>query len=344
MLNCPMKKELRMTYPPITSYHHHASLFSIILHDECAYDWIYNNYIQLETPRQGHEHILRLDHYMPFDNNISIWQRCPFVSVHKIYPEICYDKWTNRLEFVIESLSKDFYCYLWLDEYYLSSSEHFQKNHFIHDILIYGYDMAKQVLNVAEYFKGGKYSYGEVRFDEFLMACVDNPSLTWLIRFESWGYVFNIDITIRLLKEYLGSENTSLRFGLEIPKKDYIYGMAIYDVLLEYIEQMRKGEKSFDSRPFHVLWEHKTLMTGRIEYLHEKRYLDDKSYGTLIKGFTEVEAASLILRNLHIKFSITQQKDICEKMHAILLRLRDKETILIKELICDLEQSRKLIK
>ena len=157
---------------------------------------------------------------MPFDNNFSIWQRCPFVSVHKIYSEICYDKWPNRPEFIIESLNKDFYCYVWLDEFYISNSEHFKKEHFIYDTLVFGYDKTKHTLNVAEYFKYGKYSYGEVDFEEFLSACVDNPSLTWLIKYESWGYVFDLNITIRLLKEFFNLENTSLRFGLEIPKKD----------------------------------------------------------------------------------------------------------------------------
>ena len=340
MENIPKSKELKMTYPPITCYHHHASLLSIILRDECAYDWIFNNYIQLETPRRGHEHILRLDHYMPFDNNISIWLRCPFVSVHKIYSEICYDKWANRLEFIIECISKDFYCYLWLDEFYISNSEYFQREHFVHDILIYGYDLKKQTLNVAEYFKDGKYSYGEVSFNEFLMACVDNPSLTWLIKFESWGYVFDINITIRLLKEYLESENTSLRFGLEIPKKNYIYGMEIYNVLLEYIEQMREGRKGFDSRPFHVLWEHKMLMTKRIEYLHEKGYINDDSYTTLVKEFSEIEKDALILKNLHLKFSITHKSDICIKMYEILTGIRDREPLSIKKLICELKKQK----
>lgn len=60
--------------------------------------------------------------------------------------------------------------------------------------------------------------------------------------------------------------------------------MVIYDVLLQYIEQMRKGKKGFDARPFYVLWGHKVLMTGRIKYLHQKGNLGENAYGKLIKG------------------------------------------------------------
>lgn len=54
----------------------------------------------------------------------------------------------------------------------------------------------------------------------------------------------------------------------------------------------------------------------------------------------EIEATSLTLKNLHVKFPITNDRSISERVQSFLLQIRDNEAVLIDELIYRLEQSK----
>ncbi len=134
------------------------------------------------------------------------------------------------------------------------------------------------------------------------------------------------------LIDYLESKNSMSKFqSYKYINDDYIYGMNTYKVFLGYTIALSNKEVKFDIRPFHILWEHKLCMKYRIEYLIKVKKLPNltPSY----KAYEEIERKAHVIRNLSLKYKVSDREEILERILEIIKWIEKKEQVVIEKLI-----------
>ena len=143
------KKILPVSYPMITSWQWHATLFSIIGDDERAKEWIYSNYIQLrcyniEEIFTGDEMLLA--DMMPGSSSIK---ECPYLLFSLMTKEQVESYCGDIITFIIKTIDLGGYVYGVFDEAKILCDTGADYK-FPHELFIFGYDKDKQEFNVGD--------------------------------------------------------------------------------------------------------------------------------------------------------------------------------------------------
>lgn len=322
------KKSLAMKYPPITLYPYIANKLSVLLNYEETLPWFHSNFIQMWASKNGPKGYW--SDFLYYGRN----RFCPNYKFSLISKKVMQYKWNSIIDFIIDSIDLGYYVYMNINNFYIPAYQHFNKNHRRHDIFVYGYDKKSKTLNIADFFQNGKYSYSYVSFNDFEQAYInydrtnENDFLGGmsLETFENTIYKFNIDFVVDSIKDYLLSRNTSIASDLEEldNKDDIVFGIQVYDILSEYSYKLGRGVFDFvDIRPFHMLFDHKVAMLLRLKYLEESRYLDKSEY--IINFYNMLQSECLILRNMIIKYNLTNDIKIFDRAAKKLEIISDME-------------------
>ena len=110
------KKILPVSYPMITSWQWHATLFSILGDDEKAKNWIFSNYIQLrcyniEEIFTGDEMLLA--DMMPGSSSLK---ECPYLLFSLMTKEQVESYCGDIINFIIKTIDLNGYVYGVFDE------------------------------------------------------------------------------------------------------------------------------------------------------------------------------------------------------------------------------------
>ncbi|MBU3198544.1 hypothetical protein LL037_18950 [Clostridium estertheticum] len=348
--NLYYSKKLTTNYPMISSYPFHANLLSIISNTDEYLSWFYNYYIQLEIPPIGHWLGTRLDFYTPL-----LWKSCPWIYYQRISRDLLAKKWKSICEFIIDSIDLGYYAYFNIDRFYISEYDSSHKEHRVHDIFVFGYNLKNKTFNIADNFRDNKYYYANASFDEIMESYL-NVDDNWLfgvelIKFRKKGeYKFDISIVKDFLVDFLESKNTKERYRLpseqvaisEGMKNAYInnsnlhaggwkFGRDIYNVLREYIGLIDNKNNDVDLRSFHVLKEHKVVMLGRLKYLYDNQYISNIE--RIYSNYEDVKEWTIILLNLMIKYSICGNENILERATKLLYDIEMVEYNVLSEVL-----------
>lgn len=338
--NIIIEKVLSVSYPPITSYQHHANLLSILSYNPDNMAWFYNYYFQL---------VMRKDLNDRMDFNISysiipFLKNCPLITYNGLSRLLIKKKWSDIKEFLIDSINCGYYIYLVVDQYYIPEYEYnYNVRHIPHDLMIYGYDQNKQIFYVADFFKSRKYGYATATFSEIEQAyiAVDGmDGMDWMdgviMLKENKSYQHNFSITIlkNYISDYIKSENSNQRtllINTWLNDKDFAFGLQVYTTLEKNLKNRIDKVKNVAIQPFHLLWDHKRINLLLLEYLYKKGYVNNVDYFYDI--FKEIERSTLILRNLILKYNITKKKDIAYKAISLLRNISKKEEYVLKDFV-----------
>lgn len=98
----------------------------------------------------------------------------------------------------------------------------------------------------------------------------------------------------------------------------------------------RLGDRS-DVRHLHVLWEHKKMMSERIDYLVAEGIIpyDEE----LAAGYRDITKRAMKLRDQYIRHEIRADKDVFERLRLRFDQFRKEEPVLLQKLIALLEGS-----
>ena len=109
-------KKLPVTYPMITSWQWHATLFSILSDDENAKKWIFSNYIQLRC--YNIQEIFTGDDMLLADMmpGSSALKQCPYLMFSLLTKEQIQSYCGNIIDFVIKTIDLNGYVYGVFDE------------------------------------------------------------------------------------------------------------------------------------------------------------------------------------------------------------------------------------
>ncbi len=323
-----MRTILPLGEAPIIGYQFHAYRLSMMALHPQFLDYFSSNYIQLCW--HPNQHMLNF-----YDLN----QRMnPLLEELHSYKSMM-NKYVSTVQFIIDCLKDGYYMVTFVNEYHIPHRSCYQKDHHIHDIMIYGYDLQKEVFHVAGYMDNKQYGYSEVSFQRFSNALEDiRPEYSGLfrwsdgmdlfrIKFEE-TYHFSLEMFRQLVEDYLYAHNTSRRFLMSQNELNYYYGMDTYDQVAQYI---REYQGMLDIRIFHTIYEHKKGMAIKMDYLQKNQWLQDETdYSSLYEKLMD---RSLSIRNLALKYNMTLNQDQLIKLQQHLLELRKEESALLTRLL-----------
>ena len=325
------KKILYTGEPILTTYDIYGNLTSIASDQKNFYDWIYNNFINICY--------LKYANIYYFDSHFTILYNCPWIFPYAIPKKFLEDKWNKSLKsFIIDSIDLDCYLYFHVDRFYIPEADAYNNSHVAQTIFVYGYDLDENIVYAAENIKAGKYTLFKVNFDDMEKAyfCCEfkdsndqkDKPIYLFRKSKNVSYYLDLMEIKTSFHHYLHSTYTHKTpvfrpDATYINEDNIIRGFNTIDYLIESIQD----NKQLDIRVFHLLWEHKAIMIGRLKFMEENGYLKNGEYFN--NAYAELEPKYLALRNMALKYNIIKDNNILNRIRKNL-----KEYVIIeKELV-----------
>ncbi len=215
------------------------------------------------------------------------------------------------------------------DDYYIEGKTWYHDKHVFHDGMLVGYDDDKGIFLVAAYDYRWQFRVFETPQQCFYDAMTIHGTekiygKLYAVKAKKDEQQLDIPLIYNSIEEYLASEK------VEPKKADYVYGIAVYDSIGQYLEYIRQGDIPFteaDQRVFRLIWEHKKCMYGRIQEVETALGLKNSissEYETIVKAADN-------LRYIFMKIFMTaySEKHI-NRMKDVLSEMKDKEGELLK--------------
>lgn len=291
--------KLPLSVPAITSQHFYAIPIAIIGSEPRLKPWIYNEFIQIYSCRNKEdEHV-----------DIRLYNKnCDQFRYEPLYDAIISPKKLVSRRNVIETyksfLDNNQYIYDFVDKFYISSSGF--KDHYIHDLLVYGYNNEKQVFYVYSYY-GSKLKEYEIPYAEYIKAYDSEYQETRLHHttlYRKKDDEFRIDIKKigNYILDYIEGINTYNRESLhEVCLYKPKFGINVYDDIKYMLEYERDRNAKIDIPGIYCVYDHKRLMRERVWYLNKCTELVCPD--SLLEDFQAVEKAGQTFAMLAVKLA-----------------------------------------
>lgn len=273
---------------------------------------------QMGIPRVGIEAFICIDRY---DINSR------FSYMH--YPDM-----------IKRMLDEGFYVYFTcIDDFYMRGKCWYGIRHMSHDGIICGYDENDNTYSIAAYDTNWLFNLIRIPQDCFiegLNACIENKEFGWITAYKvKENTVIHLDekLILRYLKEYV--DNTMDKFPLD--QQGGVEGIAVQDFLALYLDKIKEGfiaADRMDWRALRPVWEHKRCMLDRIKAIEKKRDWNTElssQYAPLVEDANRV-------RMMYAMYHKTQKESLLDKMKNGILSFKDKEYVILKELIKRMEE------
>lgn len=220
---------------------------------------------------------------------------------------------------IISKINEGYYASVTVDEIFLPHRNAYGKYNFYHDLLIYGYDLEKNIFHTAGYDNTEHFTCLEHDVDtviETILFCLKERKSkphSHFFKAKEQCKEFSLDNVKETLKKYINSE--------PINKATYngTYGLEAYEQLIEKHMYALKDNKSLRKATFSMLVEHKEMMLERVMYISNNfGKIDDET----IEIFKKLVNIAKGIQMSSIKYSITHSEkigmDISEKIKRLL--------------------------
>jgi acyl carrier protein len=334
------EKILSMQYPIITSYPLHADFISCLSQYESALQWFMNYYIQLFAGKDLNFTCF-VDFYVP-----QPWKCCPWLHFQRINKEMIQLKWERAADFFIDCIDRDYYIFLYADRFYIPGTNVYMKAHYPHETFIFGYNRNNNSFSLADFYQNSKYGFETIDFglmeqafknaDPSLLFCDLLEGIILIKPVECKEYFFDINAVIDSFNDYLFSRNNSKSYTYGYrkditEKKDlWVFGLAVYELMMEYLSPFINTDREIDIRAFQIQIDHKTMMLARIKYLCEKKYIKDSS---ICENFEEIKMQLVSLRNMLIKMILSKNRNLAKEGLDLLATIAQKEKTATQKII-----------
>lgn len=208
---------------------------------------------------------------------------------------------------IILKINEGFYASVTVDEFFIPKRHAYKNYSFYHDMLIYGYDLEKNIFYTAGYDDTEHFSCLEHDIDivvDTILFCLNERKSkphSHYFRARNEYKQFSLGNVKSTLQKYLASE--------PINKMTYhgVYGMAAYEELIhKHLCAINKGKK-LRRATFSVLIEHKELMLERVKYISEYiKNIDDET----IYMYEQIIILAKGIQLSSIKYEITHSDKI----------------------------------
>lgn len=242
----------------------------------------------------------------------------------------------NIIALVRSSVERDYYIFTFTDKYYISFHSYYQKSHFIHPTLVTGYNDDEGTVICIDFDP----MHGPVKLDvpyaEFDIAvrdCKDycnygyNSQLlnemaicfklnnSFIIKRETerrrhMHYSFSINRFASELRDYLYGtmQHKELYESFQFNSMHTVYGIRIYDMLLEYFKRFTVDGCSLRFKVLHDLVLHKWMLLERLQYIKNRFQLSEQCCKS-INDYHYVYSRLESLRLINLKYNV---RDKCQ--------------------------------
>ena len=221
----------------------------------------------------------------------------------------------NSKESFVHSIQKGFYIHIWVDNFWITNSEYHKIHHDVHPVLVYGYDLDKNVYLCA-------------RFDmQKVLECIDIPIDELHTAVESAKIYFYIPTEepfklMKLKKLYGKYQNSKGRFLSELrnyrngvgsreysyfvhntvmsPNKEF-FGISVTQCFIDGLKQPGLYNL-FDYRMLHLIIENKRLILNAMKY-HNRYDVSIPEINSIISQYESIVQKYERQRMLYIKQS-----------------------------------------
>ena len=317
-------KTLPLGQPAIASFLFHAYPLSILAQEDRYLPWFYSTHIQLFSFPD--EELKFFTH--PFSTRHEVrhlyFQTCPLLDVQSIDREILTASPTEFIRWIKNRIEHGYYVQVDVDFYDLPNRPHYQRCHFIHEILISGFDDVQQVFYASGYDERGNYATAPLSYviaqkalawsigtylqqitdcgqqvpPWFDVAMEDRPRVFLYKYLRGHTTVLDIASITEQIHDYLCGNNTAERYrALARPRTGGVWGTNVYNMLRE---QIRSGERTeFNPTIWRILWEHKRCMLGLLCLLEERHIASRPLSEQWTKLVHQVNELRLVLLRSH---------------------------------------------
>ncbi|MDF2988524.1 MAG: hypothetical protein K0R50_4034 [Eubacterium sp.] len=321
--------------PLITHIPFDNFIFSLLNDDDdCFLNIIMNHYIEISFESVGD------DFFYSFKNNYP-WNGYEGIK-YSFIPRIILE--ANQIEYtnlILSYINQGFNVLCYVNEYYIKAySLRYQKRHVSHEIMLYGFDLEKQLFYVKDFFDLYTYSENIVTFSELTDSFLNyhktmNTMDTGIIAIkknENYAYHFSPETFQLHLKNF---NNISVR------NTNAIFNINIFDTLYEYLS----NEHNYDPRCirvfFNLIKEHTVLMQRRCMYL--KSLYPNPEFDSILTKYEEIKNDTMLGRNFFIRKEIRSRNMMLPKTEDLkkyclaIKQLKEDYSNLIKKIIylCD---------
>ena len=306
--------KLPLVFPPIETYQGYSFMLGIMLTDPAYSDIQYNGYIQLECQKTEYMSSVALI----FSN--ALWDDYAALGyVEKSVYDVANFNEKTLMRFLCERLDQGEYLLLYdVDEYYLSNADTYKRWHVNHDTYVYGYD---EQYFFAQAYQKVHLKQLTIKKTEIVKSLLSKRARKNEDRVRHFGAIklhkgggIKADREIMLdgIKAFFEADRC------EGKNPDKVYGIGVYQVLMNAIRNLDEGQK-VDLRPFRCVWEQKKLMRNRIVYMYPDANDDRCKVISQICDYTEMVFRHMMLYNM------TLAKKEIEKGCQIIQKVMEEE-------------------
>lgn len=266
----------------VKTYLHRSLPLCILMSYDNYKNWYMSNYIQIfASEEKGY---VLMNYLEPRDSFIDVAD-VVCLGFHMFRKE------DDFLEFIKDKLSRGYYIIANLDERELKHTGSYQKEHYVHSRLLYGYDEERQVVKGIGFDDSWIFNWVENDFLEVQKAYIgalqyykeSAPWCEWsgiqLIkpRTPEKQFPFSIKRFVKELHDYVYSCEDAYRlYSFNLNSEKVVYGINTYDLVIEKLNYMLKGEVHIDYRAIHLLYEQICGLHEKIAYIFGELYKNEE--------------------------------------------------------------------
>ena len=295
---------------------HSGYMQSIILSNDNTKNWhfenIYSVYSYNQPGQQGFHYDLCLDNeclynYFPCKKEIY---GIPFAEDEsKLIKDIC------------DRLKKNYYCFIWVDEYYLNYATRYKKEHFCHPILIYGYDTEEQSFLYAAFDIGKGGLYGKINVFDLAFSIVQgknfykfggvNSHNKFVIFInvkdvEGSSFVYSLKRFLKNFADFIFSTDLRKEYNLIFHRKTTSHAKFGLNALDNVITAL-KNESVMNFKPLTVIQKGYIYLVDNLNYIVNE--IGTESLQSEFEKFSNEVDKFLVYRNKFLKSSVFEKQE-----------------------------------
>lgn len=286
-------KELPLAEPLYSTYHTQGTDGAVFAGNPSIINWYYNHLSMLYCNKQFLQGFTTPELFV---YESYFWSN-PYLKVL----QIPLQHLGSSIHKVMRSFIDDNY-YLFfngIDDFYIKGKSWYQKRHFKHDGLLYGYDQNDRTYSIFAYDQAWRYRGFKISQDDFEAGRKSAADLHFdgtLFAIKPYAVTIALDPNeiFENIREYLGY---SFRKRYTSLMDHMVFGIETHEYMIMYLIMLENGDipyEKMDWRIFRQLWEHKKVMQGRIAAVEQKYDASpsiSKEYSEVVKIANEIRMA-----------------------------------------------------
>ena len=297
------------------------------------YPWFYTNHMQIHCQQEFYpwESGVPIDYFYGHPINLKFDTTLPYLKQRAMARDMLPND-QAICEVLIHAIRQGYYVECALDEQYVPDTKAFNKYHYDHKSLFFGYDQEQSEFHLMGYNQNGYYLHKTLPFDTVERA-YRSADRSWDIIFlrpfaPDRSYEFNIPLFTQLVSDYLEGYDTVSRYAFNPQGPERIYGIKTYDKIIEKMERVLD-----DVRVFHFILEHKKIMLSRLEFMKWMDIFSQQEYESLKLSYETMEQKMRILQNLQLHYLVHPDSQQVDKIKTKLQQVRNLDQLATEQLL-----------